>query len=101
MPGNFMIERNSITSVFARVSWSLTNQTADEGAKALTLRLTYGNMSFIDDIRLPGDATSVPLNLIPGTEYAVRLTAENPDGMITTETKYFQTLLGSKFMVAD
>ena len=96
MPGDFRVEDSSITSVFARIRWSITNRTVDEGAETLTILLTYRNMSLVDQIDLPGDATSVPLDLIPGTEYSVRLRAENPNGMVITETVNFRTLTGSK-----
>ena len=96
MPGDFRVQRSSITSVFARVRWSIINQTADEGADTLSLLLTYKNMSFVDEITLPGDATQAPLDLIPGTEYAVRLRANNPDGMVITDAVFFTTLTGRK-----
>ena len=69
---------------------------ADEGADSLSLLLTYKNMSFVDEITLPGDATQAPLDLIPGTEYAVRLRADNRDGMVITNAVFFTTLTGCK-----
>ena len=97
MPGDFRVEQSSITSVFARIRWTITNQTQDEGAETLTLLLTYSNMSLVQEIILPGDATLVALDLIPGTEYTVRLRAENPSGMVITDAVPFTTLTGSKY----
>ena len=97
MPGDFRVEQSSITSVFARIRWTITNQTQDEGAETLSLLLTYSNMSLVQEIVLPGDATLVALDLIPGTEYTVRLRAENPSGMVITDAVPFTTLTGSKY----
>ena len=96
-PGNFRVEQSSVTSVFARIRWDLTNQTADAGADRLIILLTYSNMSLVQEIELPGNAEQVALNLIPGTNYFVRLRAENPDGMIVTDPVGIETLNGSKY----
>ena len=96
-PGNFRVDRGSITFMFARILWDLTNQTADAGADKLTLLLTYSNMSLVQEIELPGNAERVALDLIPGTEYVVQLRAENPDGMAITDALSVQTLNGSEY----
>ena len=97
MPSNFRVEPSSVTSVFARIRWDLTNQTVDAGADRLTLLLTYSNMSLVQEIDLPGNAEQVALDLIPGTSYVVRLRAENPDGMVITDPVPLETLNGSKY----
>lgn len=96
MPGDFQVEASSVTSVFARVRWTITNQTEDEGAEVLTLLLTYSNMTLVEEIQLPGSATFAQLDLIPGINYTVRLRAQNPSGMVITEPASFRTLTGSK-----
>ena len=96
-PSNFRVEQSSVTSVFARIRWDLTNQTTDAGADRLVLLLTYSNMSLVQEIVLPGNAEQVALNLIPGTNYFVQLRAENPDGMIVTDPMGIETLNGSKY----
>ena len=57
----------------------------------------FGNMSIAQQIELSGDATQVTLDLIPGTEYSVRLRAENPSGMVITDAITIETLAGRKF----
>ena len=84
--------------MFARIRWELTNQTADEGADKLTLLLTYSNMSLVQEIDLPGNSEQVALDLIPGTNYTIRLRAENPDGMRITGPVRFATLPGSTYI---
>ena len=90
------MEESSITSVFARIRWTITNQTQDAGAETLTLLLTYKNMSLVQQIDLPGYTTQVALDLIPGTDYTVRLRAQNPSGMVITDPVNFKTLTGSE-----
>ena len=94
VPDMFRVDESSITSVFARLQWTNTNQTADEGAETLTLLLMFSNMRLAQQIELSGDTTQVTLDLIPGTEYSARLRAENPSGMVITDAITFSTLDG-------
>lgn len=96
VPENFRVVPSTITSVFARIQWENTNLTVDAGAERLVVILTYSNMSLVREIELPGNVEQESLDLIPGTNYTVRLRAENPDGMVITDPKAFKTLPGRK-----
>ena len=93
-PTNFRVD--SITSLTADITWTLTNQTADEGGDVLILRVTFANMTLATDlIRLPGGQTEFRLeDLIPGTDYTATLSAENEDGVVSTPMKRLTTLIG-------
>ena len=93
-PDNLRVDQ--ISSRTSRVTWSLANRTADEGADNLILRVTFSNHSLAELRRLSGDVTSVVLDeLIPAHEYLVVLTAVNSDGEVTTNPTSFSTTPGN------
>lgn len=94
VPANLFVDQ--ISSRTARVSWRLTNQTTDEAADRLILRVTFANRSLADWQQFSGDHTSMVLdNLIPANDYFIVLTAENSDGEVSTNAVLFRTLEGS------
>lgn len=87
---------DQISSETARVMWTLTNSTADEGADSLALLVTYSNGSLVREITMPGDQRSVHLQeLVPASDYVVMLRAENVDGVKATNPVSFRTLHGN------
>lgn len=97
MPTGLIVDQ--VSSRTARVSWTLTNQTPDEAADQLILRVAFANRSLADWQQFSGDLTSMVLdNLIPANDYFVVLTAENSDGEVTTNPVQFRTLEGAPFI---
>ena len=87
-PANLAVQL--IDSTLTRVTWELTNQTADEGATALRLEvLTDGQTPRI--ILPPADAAEWNVTTVPGTEYELTLTASNTDGSTSTPPMTFVT----------
>lgn len=89
-----------VSSLTALAMWTLTNQTADEGADILKSRLTYSdNRSLARLSDLPGDSTSQLLEgLAPATNYSLQLTAVNVDGQASSLMKSFTTLVGQPLL---
>ena len=97
-PADLTVDQTSPTTTLAM--WTLTNQTADEGADYLALRLTYSNnRSLVRQTDLSGDKTSKVLDsLAPSTNYSLQLVAINIDGQAASEVRHFTTLEGKPFL---
>ena len=95
MPVDF--DDRAVTSFEAWFTWTLTNQTADEGAEELIITVFYSNGTLAVETVVPGDQTQTRVELVPGTQYIATLTAVNPDGLVTTEPISIQTLNGGVF----
>ena len=92
---------DQLSSRTAQVTWTLNNDTPDQSADELILRVTFANRSLADLLTLPGDLTTMTLeDLIPAHEYSVVLTAVNSDGEVTTNPISFSTLEGSPAIAA-
>ena len=90
---------SDITSSQARISWTLTNQTLDEGPDRLTLTVNYINNTQVRQYLLSaGTGEMLVQSIAPGMEYLVTVSASNQDGTVTTDPVQFQTLPGRKHM---
>ena len=90
---------SNITSSQARITWTLTNQTLDEGADRITLTVNYVNNTQVHQYVLVADTVEFLLQSIaPGTEYRVTVSASNQDGTRITDPVSFQTLPGRKHL---
>lgn len=86
---------DQVSSKTARVRWTLTHTTPDQGADQLIMRVTFANRSLAEERRVPGSTTSLSLSgLVPAQSYLVLLTAVNRDGEATTNPVAFDTLVG-------
>lgn len=90
LPENLRVDQ--VSSETAHVTWTLTNQTPDQAADELILRVIFANHSLADVLPLAWGVTSVTLNnLIPAHEYQLVLSAVNSDGEVTTTLVPFVT----------
>ena len=72
-----------VNNTFSRISWNLTNETADAGPQYLTVNVDDNSM------QLEPHQTSLLLPTEPGVTYAVTVTAANVDGSATSQPAYF------------
>ena len=93
LPANLAATEVNFTAT--RVTWALTNPTADAGADTLTLTVRYSET--IDEYLLAGNETALLIAVIPGTEYEFALTARNQDGSATTQPALYQTPPGGNY----
>ena len=90
---------SNITSSQARITWTLTNQTLDEGPDRLTLTVNYINNTQVRQYLLSADTGEMLVQSIaPGMEYLVTVSASNQDGTVTTDPVSFQTLSDRKHL---
>lgn len=90
---------SDITSSQAKITWTLTNQTLDEGPDRLTLTVNYINNTQVRQYLLSADTGEMLVQSIaPGMEYLVTVSASNQDGTVTTDQVPFQTLPGRKHL---
>ena len=90
---------SDITSSQAKITWTLTNQTLDEGPDRLTLIVSYINNTQVRQYLLSaGTVEMLVQSIAPGMEYLVTVAASNQDGTRTTDQVQFQTLPGRKHM---
>ena len=73
---------NHLNDTHVRISWTLTNQTADAGAEELKLHLQDHPNSPFD---LEPNQEEWTLYSEPGMMYNLTLTALNPDGVASTD----------------
>ena len=90
---------SDITSSQAKITWTLTNQTLDEGPDRLMLTVNYINNTRVREYLLSaGTVEMLVQSIVPGMEYLVTVAASNQDGTRTTAPVPFQTLPGRKHM---
>ena len=90
---------SDITSSQAKITWTLTNRTLDEGPDRLTLTVNYINNTQVRQYLLSaGTGEMLVQSIAPGMEYLVTVSASNQDGTRTTAPVPFQTLPGRKHM---
>ena len=90
---------SDITSSQARVSWTLTNQTLDEGPNRLTLTVNYtNNLQLHQYLLSAGTVEMLVQSIDPGMEYLVTVSASNQDGTRTTDPVSFRTLPARKHL---
>ena len=90
---------SDITSSQAKITWTLTNQTLDEGPDRLTLTVNYVNNTQVREYLLSaGTVEMLVQSIAPGMEYLVTVSASNQDGTRTTDQVQFRTLPGRKHM---
>ena len=82
---------SDITSSQAKITWTLTNQTLDEGPDRLTLTVNYINNTQVREYLLSaGTVEMLVQSIAPGMEYLVTVSASNQDGTRTTDQVQFQ-----------
>ena len=90
---------SDITSSQAKITWTLTNQTLDEGPDRLTLTVSYINNTQVRQYLLSaGTVEMLVQSIAPGMEYLVTVSASNQDGTVTTAPVSFRTLPARKHL---
>ena len=90
---------NDITSSQAWISWTLTNQTLDEGPDRLTLTINYTDNTQVRQYLLSAGTVEMLVQSIdPGMEYLGTVSASNQDGTVTTATVSYRTLPARKHL---
>ena len=90
---------SDITSSQARISWTLTNRTLDEGPDHFTLTVNYINNTQVRQHSLSASTVEILVQSIdPGMEYLVTVSATNQDGTRTTAPVSFRTLPARKHL---
>lgn len=98
-PTGLAVDDISLTQ--ARVTWELTNQNTDDAADALTVTLRYSNQSVAQEYSLPGTGTEVMVDVVPGMEYSVSVSAHNQDGTRTSDPLSFTTPPAGKLKMVE
>ena len=90
---------SDITSSQAKITWTLTNRTLDEGPDRLTLTVNYINNTQVRQYLLSaGTGEMLVQSIAPGMEYLVTVSASNQDGTRTTAPVSFRTLPARKHL---
>ena len=82
---------NTSTTDKVKITWSLTNQNADEAADSLTVTLQYSDRTLFEEYTLSGDETEISVDVGPGMDYWVSVSANNPDGTRTSTATPFRS----------
>ena len=82
---------NTSTADKVKITWSLTNQNADEAADSLMVTLQYSDRTLFEEYMLSGDETEISVDVEPGMDYWVSVSANNPDGTRTSTATPFRS----------
>ena len=97
MPDNVKVTNTASGEV--KITWSLTNQNADEAADSLTVTLQYSDGTLFEEYKLSGDETEISVDVEPVMDYWVSVSAHNPDGTRTSTATPFQSEPVGEFFV--
>ena len=87
----------NVESPFDIVSWTVPEGSEDERADNFTISLTFShNGSLAEQLTVAGHLRAARLNIVPGMNYTVSVTARNQDGVMTSESVEFTTPPGGK-----
>lgn len=78
-----------------KISWSLPEDIHTDGiADSFTVSLNFTNGTLAHQLTVEGDVRQVDVNVVPGMEYVVIVTAHNQDGSTPSDQYRFTTQPG-------